>query len=85
MIFLPAMFLALAIIGYFLVLRVFSMATVWLMEDGWYRFIDGYELMWDKVRMPTLLIVGVLCAGFFVFSAIMGFLAHQREVRNGHR
>ena len=83
MLFLPVMFLIFAIIGYFLVLRGFSMAIVWLVEGGWYRFINGYELLWDKVRMPILLVVGVLCAGFFVFSAIVGFLAHKREVKDG--
>ena len=85
MIFLPTMFLALAIIGYFLVLRGFSMTVVWLVEGGWYQLINNYEAWWEGVRMPILLIVGALCARFFVFSAIVGFLAHQREVRNGQR
>ena len=76
-------FLLLAIISCFLIFRGFALATVWFVEGGWYRMIDGYELMWDKVRMPILLVVGVLCAGFFVFSAIVGFLAHKREVKDG--
>lgn len=48
-----------------------------------YLAIDYYEAWWDGVRMPILLVVGVLCAGFFVFSAIVGFLAHKKEVKDG--
>ena len=72
-----------AIISCFLIFRGFALAAVWLMEDGWYRFFDGYELFWSKVREPILLVVGALCAGFFVFSAIVWFLAHKKEVKDG--
>ena len=75
--------LFLAVISCFLIFRGFALAAVWLVEGGWYRFIDGYELFWSKVCEPILLVVGVLCAGFFVFSAIVGFLAHKREVKDG--
>lgn len=83
MIYIIVLLLFWAVISYFLIFRGFALATVWFVEGGWYRFIDGYELFWSKVREPILLVVGVLCAGFFVFSAIVGFLAYKREVKDG--
>ena len=77
--------LFLAVISCFLIFRGFALAVVWWVEGGLNWVLTHYETWWEGVRMPILLGVGILCAGFFVFSVIMGFLAHKREVNRGHR
>ena len=84
MLFLPVMFLIFSVLAWWLITRGFSRAVFWIVESGcWYSFWNGYELWWEGVSQPILLAVGILCLSFFVFSAIMGFLAHQRKVRSG--
>ena len=81
-------FLPLILLGGLMCLWIYrglNIVAVWLVEGGLDRALIRYELFWDEVRMPILLVVGILCAGFFVFSAIVGFLARKRGVRNGHR
>lgn len=81
-------FLPLILIGglmWFMMVKGFSLAAVWFCEGGWYRFINAYETRWEGMRIPILLVVGILYAVFFVVSVIVGFLARKREVRSGHK
>ena len=63
---------------WYMIIKGFSAMAVWFCDGGWYRFIDGYEAVWDKIREPVLYAVGIMIA-FFVFYAVIGFVADWRE------
>lgn len=70
-----------SVIAWFLIAKGFSLALVWLVEGGWYRAIDRYESWWEGVRMPILLVVGVLGLGFFVASVVVGMIRSREGWR----
>ena len=83
MLFLPVMLVFIVLAWFLVFFREFALAAILKVEGGFAWGLDYFEAWWEGVRMSILLVVGVLCAGFFVFSAIVGFLAHKREVKDG--
>jgi len=71
-IFLPLLLVSLGL--WVLLGRFFSWAIIWLVEGGWYLWIDRYEAWWEGVRMPILLVVGVLSLGFLVVNLVAGMI-----------
>ena len=83
--------LFLAVTSCFLIFRGFTLATVWIVEGGWYRMIDGYELWWESIRGFVLPAVGICILAWFILLAITNFLLRVfpsdqiTEGKNGHR
>ena len=67
-IFLPVLLVSLGL--WVLLGRFFARVIVWLVEGGWYLWIDRYEAWWEGVRMPVLLSVGVLILAYLILSGL---------------
>lgn len=67
-IFLPVLLVSLGL--WVLLGRFFAGVIVWLVEGGWYLWIDRYEAWWEGVRMPVLLSVGVLILAYLILSGL---------------
>ena len=77
-IFLPVLLVS---IGLWVLLgRFFAGVIVWLVEGGWYLWVDRYEAWWEGVRMPILLSVGGVCLVFLV-SVVMGMIRSREGWR----
>ncbi len=68
-------------ISWFLIVKGFNLAIIWLVEGGFYRFMNNWDVLADKIYPGIALAVGVAIAGFFVFSVILGWWGHRREVK----
>lgn len=74
-------FLPLILLGGLMCLWIYrglNIVAVWLVEGGLDRALTYYETWWDEVRMPILLVVGVMIAYFFVVSIVCGVIRSRK-------